>query len=196
MPFIWATDGARRLVKIKVSASIVLMVERRRRNWQLLQYLAGVNLDALTALHAEDLADLQSRYDQAMAARESSMDEIARAMSELAASTTAQPVTTFGGGFGGFGAGAPAPAAAPAEQAEGQPIVRLDPADVPKCTDCKNCWQEIPELFERTKVIVDGQAKIAARLIPGALDKVEVTDDLQRRIAKVVANCDAEIIHN
>lgn len=196
VPFIWATDGARRLVKIKVSASIVLMVERRRRNWQLLQYLAGVNLDALTALHAEDLADLQSRYDQAMAARESSMDEIARAMSELAASTTAQPVTTFGGGFGGFGAGAPAPAAAPAEQAEGQPIVRLDPADVPKCTDCKNCWQEIPELFERTKVIVDGQAKIAARLIPGALDKVEVTDDLQRRIAKVVANCDAEIIHN
>ncbi len=50
-------------------------------------------------------------------------------------------------------------------------------------------------MFERTKVIVDGQAKVAARLIPGALDKAEVTEDLRRRIAKVVANCDAEIIH-
>ncbi len=152
-------------------------------------------MDALNALHADDLADLQSRYDQAMAARESSMDEIARAMSELAASTTAQPVTSFGGGLGGLGMGAPAPAAAAEPAASGRAIVTLAPEDIEKCTDCKNCWQELPELFERTKVIVDGQAKVAARLIPGALEKVTVTDDLTRRIAKVVANCDAEIIH-
>ncbi len=195
VPFVWTTDASGRLAKIKVSASIITMVERRRRNWQLLQYLAGVNLDALNALHADDLADLQSRYDQAMAARESSMDEIARAMSELAASTTAQPVTSFGGGLGGLGMGAPAPAAAAEPAASGRAIVTLAPEDIEKCTDCKNCWQELPELFERTKVIVDGQAKVAARLIPGALEKVTVTDDLTRRIAKVVANCDAEIIH-
>jgi len=42
---------------------------------------------------------------------------------------------------------------------------------------------------------VDGQTRDAARLIAGAVDKVEPTDDLRRRIAKVVANCDAEIIH-
>lgn len=114
-------------------------------------------------------------------------------MSELAASTAAQPVMAFGSGFGGFGASAPV--AAPAAEEMGQPVVRLDPEDVPKCTDCKNCWQELPELFERTKVIVDGKARDAARLIPGALEKVQPTDDLRRRIAKVVANCDAEIIH-
>ena len=193
VPFIWSTDGADRLVKIKVSQTIVAMVEGRRRNWQLLQYLAGVDIERLKALHKSDLDDLQSRYDGAMAARESSMDEIARAMSELAASTAAQPVTTFGGGFGGFGGPAPAAAAAPAET--GLPIVRLDADDIAKCTDCKNCWQELPELFERTKVIVDGQTRDAARLIAGAVDKVEPTDDLRRRIAKVVANCDAEIIH-
>ena len=196
VPFIWTTDAAQRLLKIKVSAAIVTLAERRRRNWQLLQYLAGVNLDALNALHAEDLADLQARYDQAMAAREASMDDIARAMSELAAATTAQPLTTFGGGLGGLGvAAAPVPAARSAGASGGQPIVRLAAEDVAKCTDCKNCWQELPELFERTKVIVDGQAKVAARLIPGALERVEVTEDLKRRIAKVVANCDAEIIH-
>ncbi|MFB9619940.1 2-oxoacid:acceptor oxidoreductase family protein [Brooklawnia cerclae] len=193
VPFIWSTDNADRLVKIKVSRTIVAMVEHRRRNWQLLQYLAGIDIDQLRALHEEDLADLQTRYDQAMVARETSMDEIARAMSELAASTAAQPVTSFGGGFGGFGA--PAPSAAPEQTEQGQPIVRLDADDIVKCTDCKNCWQELPELFERTKVIVDGQARNAARLIPGALDRVQPTDELRRRIAKVVANCDAEIIH-
>lgn len=194
VPFIWATNAARHLVKMKVSQPIVTMVERRRRNWQLLQYLAGVNLDELTALHAQDLSELQTRYDQAMSARESSMDEIARAMSELAAATTAQPVTSFGGIFGGFAAGAQAAASTPAAPS-GQPIVQLAVEDIVNCTDCKNCWQELPELFERHKVIVDGEAKVAARLIPGAIDKVEVTDELKRRIAKVVANCDAEIIH-
>jgi pyruvate-ferredoxin/flavodoxin oxidoreductase len=195
VPYIWATDAAQRLTRLKVSPTIILLVERRRRNWQLLQYLAGVNIDQLSALHAEDLAALQARYDQAMEARESSMDEIARAMSELAASTTAQPVTSFGGGFGSLGTGAPTPQTAPAAQPAGQPIVRLDPDDIALCTDCKTCWQELPELFERTKVIVDGQAVQAARLIPGALDGVEVTDELRQRIAKVIANCDAEIIH-
>ena len=197
VPFIWSTDADLHLIKVRINPAVVSLVEERRRYWQLLQYLAGVNLDRLTALHKSDLADLQSRYDQAMAARESSMDEIARAMSELAASTNAQPVTSFGSGLGGLGmsGGAPAPSVTAAEQTTGQPIVRLDPDDIAKCTDCKNCWQELPELFERTKVIVDGQAKVAARLIPGALEKAEVTEDLRRRIAKVVANCDAEIIH-
>ncbi|WIY84021.1 2-oxoacid:acceptor oxidoreductase family protein [Propionimicrobium sp. PCR01-08-3] len=197
VPFFWSTDATDRLVKIKVSASIVAMVEERRRNWQLLQYLAGVDIERLKALHKTDLDDLQSRYDDAMAARESSMDEIAAAMSDLAASTSAQPVAGFGAGFAGFGGFGGGGQSAPAAQAEdtGQPIVRLAPEDVAKCTDCKNCWQELPELFERTKVIVDDKALDAARLIPGAIDKVEPTDELRKRIAKVVANCDAEIIH-
>ncbi len=195
VPFIWSTDADLRLIRVKINAPIVHLVEERRRYWQLLQYLAGVNFDQLKALHKADLADLQARYDQAMAARESSMDEIARAMSELAASTAAQPVTTFGGGFGGFGGMGQPAASSSAAQASGRPAVELAVEDIDRCTDCKNCWQEVPELFERTKVIVDGQAKVAARLIPGALEKVEVTEDLKRRIAKVVANCDAEIIH-
>ncbi len=193
LPFIWSTDAADRLVKIKVSQTIVALVEGRRRYWQQLQYLAGVDIDRLKTIQARDIADLQSRYDSAIAARESSMDEIARAMSELAASTAAQPVTAFGTGLGILGGAAPT--ATPDSTQTTQPIVRLDPQDVQKCTDCKSCWQELPELFERTKVIVDGKARDAARLIPGALEKVEPTDELRRRIAKVIANCDAEIIH-
>jgi pyruvate-ferredoxin/flavodoxin oxidoreductase len=65
---------------------------------------------------------------------------------------------------------------------------------MPKCTNCKTCYQDLSELFEKTRIVVDGQAKEVGRLIPGALDHVTVTPDLLSRIARVAANCDAEII--
>lgn len=194
VPFIWSTDKARHLIKIKVSLPIIIMVEQRRRNWQLLQFLAGANLDRLNALHASDLADLQARYDQATQARESSMDEIARMMSDLASSTSVAAPNLGTLNLGGAQVTAAPGAPAPADSGE-KPLIWLADEDIEKCTDCKNCWQEIPELFERHKIIVDGQARDAARMIPGALDKIEVTDDLRSRAAKVIANCDAEIIH-
>ena len=43
-------------------------------------------------------------------------------------------------------------------------------------------------------MVVDGEAKNVARTIPGALEKLEITDMLRARVAKVAANCDSEII--
>jgi len=43
-------------------------------------------------------------------------------------------------------------------------------------------------------VIVDGEARTVARIIPGALEQLQVTPDVEARIKKIVANCDAEII--
>jgi pyruvate-ferredoxin/flavodoxin oxidoreductase len=50
-------------------------------------------------------------------------------------------------------------------------------------------------LFEKTRVVVDGSAKHACHLIAGALDRVTITPELERKIAHVAANCVAEIIH-
>ena len=62
------------------------------------------------------------------------------------------------------------------------------------CTNCKTCYQEVPELFELTRIVVDGEVKEVARTIPGALEKIEVTPQLKARLAKVAANCDGEIV--
>ncbi|MFZ0158480.1 MAG: 2-oxoacid:acceptor oxidoreductase family protein, partial [Kineosporiaceae bacterium] len=111
MPFIYATDEDRHLTKVACSASIVALVEERRRNWQTLQYLSGEHEARLSAMHRSDVEALQAQFDQATKQRETSLDDIARAMSELAASSKA-PVG-FGGAIpGGLSAGAgPAPAA-------------------------------------------------------------------------------------
>ena len=121
-----------------------------------------------------------------------SLDAIARAMSELAASTKA-PV-----GIGKtipivpMAAGAAAPAAACVTAAVAEALVMLE--DSSKCTNCKTCYQDLPELFEKTRIVVDGESRDVARLIPGALEKVSVTPELKARIKRVSANCDAEII--
>ena len=50
------------------------------------------------------------------------------------------------------------------------------------------------EIFEKTRIVVDGVTKEVAHIIPGALARVTVTPELKNRIKKVAANCDAEII--
>ena len=70
----------------------------------------------------------------------------------------------------------------------------MSEADIVNCTNCKTCYQDLGELFEKTKIVVDGQAKEVAHLIPGALEKVTVTPELVTRLSRVAANCDAEII--
>ncbi|MDR0592885.1 MAG: hypothetical protein LBG60_06445, partial [Bifidobacteriaceae bacterium] len=88
---------------------------------------------------------------------------------------------------------APAASGAGGAGAGDRPIW-LDPADVPTCNDCGTCYQELPQLFEKTTMVVDGQAKVVAQMIDGALDGLEVTPELVKRMARVKANCDAEII--
>ena len=66
--------------------------------------------------------------------------------------------------------------------------------DIPKCNDCGTCYQELPQFFEKTTRIIDGAAATVARMKPGAVDTVEVTPEIAKRIARVKANCDSEII--
>ena len=39
-----------------------------------------------------------------------------------------------------------------------------------KCNNCKTCYQDLPELFEKTKIIVDGETREVGHLIPGAVE--------------------------
>lgn len=196
MPFIYATDDERHLIKVACSDSIVALVEDRRRYWQTLQYLSGVHEEQLTALHRSDIAELKAMYEQATTQRESSLDDIARAMSELATSSRA-PVGSVPGVPGLSGA-APAGSASPAPVASGVAVadapVWLDPADIPLCNDCGTCYQELPQFFEKATEIIDGEARAIARMIPGAVETVEVTDDIRKHIDRVRKTCDAEII--
>ena len=195
VPFVHATDADLRLTRVVCGPAIVTLVEERRRNWLLLQYLAGVKDAEARADHAAALADLQARFDEATEQRESSLDSIARALSELAAS---------GPGVAAAPAFAPAasvtaagPVSAPRQalaEAEQRQVVQLLEDDRSLCTDCKTCYQEMPELFEATQVIVDGAVVHAARMIPGALDRLPLTPENLARIRKVIDNCDSEII--
>ena len=43
-------------------------------------------------------------------------------------------------------------------------------------------------------MIIDGEVRQVAQMIPGALETVEVTPELEKRIDRVRKTCDAEII--
>jgi pyruvate-ferredoxin/flavodoxin oxidoreductase len=77
---------------------------------------------------------------------------------------------------------------------EGTGPIYLDPADESKCNDCGTCYQELPQFFETKKMIIDGEAQTVATMVPGALDSVQLTPELQKRIDRVKGSCDAEII--
>jgi pyruvate-ferredoxin/flavodoxin oxidoreductase len=194
--YVLSTDQKARLVKLEVDTPIIHLVEERRKYWRTLQHLAGLPVQQSEAEHKAVLAEMQQRYTEAMRDREGSLDQIAKAMSELAASSNAPASGGFGGTmFAAAPAAAPAAAAAAKPNGAGDAVVTLAEADQARCTNCKTCYQDLGELFEKTKIVVDGQTKEVGRLIPGALDHVAVTPELKARIANVSANCDAEIIH-
>jgi pyruvate-ferredoxin/flavodoxin oxidoreductase len=195
--FVWATDHDKRLVRLEVSDTIVHLVEERRRYWRTLQYLAGRQIEKLDADHKVELDALKQRYDEAVKTQESTLDTIARAMSELAAASSA-PAQAAGladalAPFGAVPGAAAAPAAA-AAKANGAAVPYIHDEDVASCTNCKTCYQQVPELFEKTKIVVDGAPKEVAHTIPGVLDTLQVTPELKARVARAAANCDAEII--
>ncbi len=193
-PFVFSVDDDKKLVKYEVAATIVALVEERRRNWRTLQYLAGQDVARLDADHNFELESLRRQYEEALEAREGSIDSIARAMSELAAASKAPPAGGLSLALGGGAVVAPAAAPAAAAKSNGA-AVALSEDDVAKCTNCKTCYQELPELFEKTRIVVDGATKEAGHLIAGALDRVKITPEIKSKIARVAANCDAEIIH-
>jgi pyruvate-ferredoxin/flavodoxin oxidoreductase len=199
VPFVYATDAEQRLIKVQCSHSIVALVKDRRRYSHILQYLSGVHEAKLTSLHKSDLAELQARYEQAMRDRESSIDDIATAMASLASTSRAPagPGTPIPARAGGFAMPAPASGmpSAPADPAPSSDApVSLAEVDIPKCNDCGTCYQELPQLFEPHSMVVDGAVQKVARLIPGALETVEMTPEILKRIDRVKKTCDAEII--
>ncbi len=197
-PFVWSTDDAKHLVKIAVSADIVHLTEERLKYWRTLQYLSGQQVAKMDASHRAEVEALQRKYQELAAERDASLDSIAKGMSELAASSGAPASAGLGGAMMAFGgAASPAKAAAPAAAAKAngsRPLVTLSEAALDKCTNCKTCYQDVSELFEKTTIMVGGTAKEVGHLIPGSLERITVTPELQARIARLVANCDAEII--
>ena len=193
-PFIWATDEARHLVRLAVSPAMVHLVTERRKYWRTLQYLSGLQIAEMDSAHRAEIDALQSKVATLTSEREDSLDDFARAMSELAASSSA-PASRGLGGLGGLVApSAPARTnGAPVAAVDDAPV-HVDDADLPKCTNCKTCYQDLGEIFEKTTIMVDGAAKEIGHIKPHALDHLKVTAELKGRIARVVANCDAEII--
>lgn len=194
-PFIWITDNAGKLVKIAVSPAIVHLVEERLKYWHTLQVLAGQHVTAMDAAHRAELDSLQRRYQELAAEREASLDSIAKGMSELAATSGAPAGRGLPGGLSLGGLAPAATASEPAQAAAGgEALIRLPEDVLPKCTNCKTCYQDLGELFEKTTIMVDGAAKEVGHLKPGALEHIQVTPELEGRIKRVIANCDAEII--
>ena len=196
-PFVWSTGEQKRLVKLEVSDDIVHLVEERRKNWRTLQYLSGRQVEKLDADHHVELQALQQRYEQAVASQEITLDTIARALSELAVSSKAPANGGLAAALAPFGGGAATPVAtdAPAKAdggGAGVPFLRDE--DMAKCTNCKTCYQQVSEVFEKTRIVVDGVSKEVAHTIPGVLDKLQITPELKTRLAHVAANCDAEIV--
>ena len=197
LAFVWSTDAGQQLEKLQVSGTIVHLVEERRRYWRTLQYLAGRHVDKLDAEHHQELEALQHRYQASVEEQELSLDTIARAMSELAAASGAPPAS-LAAALGPFG-GTPAQPAAAAESsstddAAAPGLMTIREEDVPKCVNCKTCYQQVPELFEKITIVDGGMAREVGHMIPGVLARTRVTAELVSRVARVAANCDSEII--
>ena len=205
VPFVYATDADKRLIKVQCSQAIVALVEERKRFWQTLQYLAGQHEDQIAGEYRKEVDALKAQYEEVLQLRESSIDDIAKAMSSLAASSkapvrarTALPLQVVPQGSGGTAVTtATATVADPscAEVAkEGTGPIYLAPADEVNCNDCGTCYQELPQFFEKKTMIIDGESQTVATMVPGALDTVQLTPELQKRMDRVKSSCDAEII--
>jgi pyruvate-ferredoxin/flavodoxin oxidoreductase len=162
----------------------------------MLEYLGGLHIDRMETSHREELEDWKQKYTQSNIARENAIDSIARGMAELASASGA-PTTAIDRIPVNVASAAQTatrvPARVPGDQQEG-PLVEITEEDMPRCTNCKTCYQDLAELFEKTKIVVDGTPREVSRVIPGVLDRIEITDELVQRAARVADDCDAEII--
>ena len=193
-PYVLTTDAKDRLVKMAVAPAMVKLTQERRRNWRMLQFLAGQQIEAMDASHRAEMDAMKAKLAEAAGQRETTLDSIAQAMAELAASSGAPVSAGFGGAaFAANGAGS-APAKGPAAANGSKPLVTFADDRIADCTNCKTCYQELSELFEKTSITVEGASKDVGHLIPGILERTTITDDLRKRVARVSANCEAEII--
>lgn len=186
VPFIWSTDKQRHLIQLVVSASIIALTEERLRNWRMLQTISGQQIKNLEQNYQLQLAQWQQRYQQANDEKEQAIDTIANGLAELAnAAEQTIPVTQIDD----------SPVDIKKEVTTNkQPLVEINEQQQNRCTDCKTCYQQLPELFEKTTVIDDGKAKQVGSIICGVLGKTKITAELIARAQHVADECDAEII--
>ena len=166
----------------------------------MLEYLGGLHIERMETRHHQELEEWQQRYQQSNVAREASIDSIARGMAELASVSGAPaapalkniPVNVISTADASVPAAAQQVSAQAAASA-GKPV-EIAEADMPRCTNCKTCYQDVSELFEKTTIVVAGASKVVSRVIPGVFDRVEFTPELIQRASRVADECDAEII--
>ncbi len=188
-PFIWSVDNRQRLIQLCVTDSIIALTEERLRNWRMLQYISGMQTAQIERDYQQQLELWQQRYEQLLDEKERAMDSIADGLAELAMSGStfsAQqsiPVTQID------------TTAQSSSSVANAPLVTITEDEQAQCTDCKTCYQQLGELFEKITIVEDGSPKVVSRVIPGALDKVTMTDELVNRASRIADECDAEIIH-
>ncbi|WP_028863764.1 2-oxoacid:acceptor oxidoreductase family protein [Psychromonas aquimarina] len=190
VPFVWATDKQRRLIQLSVSDSIIVLTEERLRNWRMLQQISGQHLVKVEQDYQQQIQQWQQRCQQAVEAKEQTIDSIANGLAELAMTTgplsaeQSIPVTQV-----------EAVQSAVNTSGADKPLVVISDEEQSECTDCKTCYQQLGELFEKVTIVDNGAAKVVSRVIPGALENTVITDELISRAARIAAECDAEIIH-
>ncbi|WP_245907194.1 2-oxoacid:acceptor oxidoreductase family protein [Photobacterium sanctipauli] len=193
-PFIWSADHQQHLVKLQVSASLVALTDERLSNWRMLQYLSGLHITNLDKQYQLQVDEWKLRYQHEQDSNEQTIETIANGLAELAmfASPTAGnaiPVTQIESS-GSTGASQESSA-----NGDALPLVAINEDEKGQCTDCKTCYQQLGELFEKTTIVENGEAKIISQVVPNALDTVELSDELVKRAARIADECDAEIIH-
>ncbi|WP_019616120.1 2-oxoacid:acceptor oxidoreductase family protein [Psychromonas ossibalaenae] len=187
VPFIWSTDKQRHLIQLRVSDSIIALTEERLRNWRMLQYISGQHLVKIERDYQQQLKQWQLHYQQAVEAKEQTIDSIANGLAELAMTAgvfspdQSIPVTQV-------------EAAQSADSTENKPLVVISDEQQGECTDCKTCYQQLSELFEKITIVDNGTTKVVSRVIPGALENTVINDELINRAARIADECDAEII--
>jgi pyruvate-ferredoxin/flavodoxin oxidoreductase len=188
-PFIWSVDTQQHLIQLGVSASIVALAEERLRNWHMLQNLSGQQLDHLEAQYGQTVDEWKQRYQQALDSNDQAIESIANGLAELAmvasGGESTIPVTQVD---------TDTDHSTPAVGGQ-RPLVTIGEDEQHLCTDCKTCYQQLSELFEKTTIIDNGEAKTISKVISGALESVDITDDLINRASRIADECDAEIIH-
>ncbi|MEZ9847089.1 pyruvate-flavodoxin oxidoreductase [Vibrio breoganii] len=186
-PFIWSVDSSQHLIQLTVSSSIVALTEERLNNWHMLQYLSGQQIAKVQAEHQTEIAQWKARYEQAVERNEQTIDTIANGLAELALTVDSEvqiPVTQI-----------ESTDTTPAVRGAVDRLVSIAKSDMASCTDCKTCYQQLPELFEKTTIIEEGKAKIVSRVIPNVFDSLVITNELIERASRIADECDAEIIH-
>ena len=145
-------------------------------------------MNVLNAQHRIEVSEWTSRYGEAIDARESALDVIAKAMADLATASGAPAGGALNLGLFGSPDGSACDRDCGRDDRGGRPsdlARRRGPAQVQRLRDL---LQELPQLFEKATIVVDGSPRTVGRMRPDALEGLEVTPELQARITRVRAN--------